>query len=120
MRNWLMPAAALGFLSVAAGAFAAHGLSDPAAQGWLRTAGEYGLLHVLASLVCAPLAQAGAPGAKRAAPLFLAGVVIFSGALATMALGGPRWLGAVVPVGGTLFLAGWAVLAWSLRRGLRL
>jgi uncharacterized membrane protein YgdD (TMEM256/DUF423 family) len=116
MRSWPAAAAVLGFLSVGFGAFAAHGLKDPQAQAWMRTSAEYGFVHVLASLACIPLARAGAPGARRAPPLFLAGVAIFSGTLAAMALGAPRWLGAVTPVGGALFLAGWAVLAWSLRR----
>jgi uncharacterized membrane protein YgdD (TMEM256/DUF423 family) len=110
MRPWLILAAVLGFASVAIGAFAAHGLTDPLAQGWMRTAAEYGFIHVLASLACAPL------GARLPPRFFLPGVVIFSGTLAAMALGGPRWLGAVTPVGGLLFLVGWGLLAWSLRR----
>jgi uncharacterized membrane protein YgdD (TMEM256/DUF423 family) len=115
MRRWLVFAAVLGFVSVALGAFAAHGLSDPQAQGWMRTAAEYGFVHVLASLACAPLIRAGARGARFAPALFLPGVVIFSGTLCAIALGAPRWLGAITPLGGVLFLAGWAVLAWSLR-----
>jgi uncharacterized membrane protein YgdD (TMEM256/DUF423 family) len=116
MRRWLVFAAVLGFACVALGAFAAHGLADPRAQGWMRTAAEYGFVHVLASLACDPLARAGATGARRAPALFLPGVVIFSGTLSAMALGGPLWLGAVTPVGGLLFMAGWLTLAWSLRR----
>jgi uncharacterized membrane protein YgdD (TMEM256/DUF423 family) len=119
MRLWLVLAALLGFVSVALGAFGAHGIADAKAQGWMRTAGEYGLIHVLAALVCGLLARAGAPGASLAAPLFLGGVLVFSGSLAAMALGAPRWLGAVTPIGGLLFLAGWAALAWSLRGGLQ-
>jgi uncharacterized membrane protein YgdD (TMEM256/DUF423 family) len=41
--------------------------------------------------------------------------VIFTGTLAAMALGGPRWLGAITPIGGVLFLFGWGVLAWAAR-----
>ena len=48
-----------------------------------------------------------------AAPLFLGGVLIFSGSLYAMALGAPRWFGAITPIGGLLFLAGWGVLAWA-------
>ena len=116
MRLWLTLAAILGFFSVALGAFAAHGLADPQAQGWMRTAAEYGLVHALASLACLPLVRAGADGARLAPPLFLAGAAVFSGTLAAMALGGPRWLGAVTPVGGLMFLAGWAALAWAARK----
>ena len=116
MRPWITLAALLGFLCVALGAFAAHGLADPEAQDWMRTGATYGLAHVVASLACLALARAGAGRAGICAPLFLAGVTIFSGSLAAMALGGPRWLGAVTPIGGVLFLAGWAVLAWSARK----
>jgi uncharacterized membrane protein YgdD (TMEM256/DUF423 family) len=115
MRTWLTLAALLGFLSVALGAFGAHGLADPQAQAWMRTGAEYGFAHVLASLACVSLIRAGAARARFAPPPFLGGVVIFSGTLAALALGGPRWLGAVTPVGGVLFLAGWAVLGWAVR-----
>jgi uncharacterized membrane protein YgdD (TMEM256/DUF423 family) len=114
-RTWTTLAAVAGFISVAAGAFAAHGIADPKAQDWLRTGATYGFVHVLATLACVPLAQAGARRARLAPGFFLPGVLLFSGSLYAMALGGPRWLGAVTPVGGVLFLIGWAVLAWSAR-----
>ena len=116
MRTWLTLAALLGFLCVAFGAFAAHGLTDPTAQGWMRTGAEYGFVHVLATFACLPLLRAGASRARLAPPLFLTGVVVFSGSLAAMALGGPRILGAITPLGGTLFLIGWGVLAWATRQ----
>jgi len=112
-RTWTALAAAAGFVSVAAGAFAAHGIDDPAAQDWLRTGSTYGFVHVLATLACAPLITAGARRARLAPGFFLAGVVLFSGSLYVMALGGPRWLGAITPIGGVLFLVGWAILAWA-------
>ena len=115
MRTWLTLAAVLGFLCVALGAFAAHGLSDPQAQGWMRTGAEYGFVHVLASFACLSLVRAGARRARLAPPLFLVGAVIFTGTLAAMALGGPHWLGAITPIGGVLFLVGWGVLAWAAR-----
>lgn len=115
MRIWLVLAAVIGFLSVALGAFAAHGVANAKAQGWLRTGAEYGLIHVLAALACASLARAGAQRARLALPLFVTGAAVFLATLSGLALGGPRWLGAVTPIGGLMFLAGWAVLAWSLR-----
>jgi uncharacterized membrane protein YgdD (TMEM256/DUF423 family) len=115
MRTSLILAAALGLLCVAGGAFAAHGLSDPRAQAWLRTGAEYGFVHVLASLACLPLVQAGARRAALAPPFFLAGAAIFAGTLAAMALGAPLWLGAITPIGGVLFMIGWGVLAWAAR-----
>jgi uncharacterized membrane protein YgdD (TMEM256/DUF423 family) len=112
-RNWLTLAAALGFICVAAGAFAAHGMSDPRAQELLRTGSLYGFVHVLATLACVPLIQYGAARARFAPPFFLAGVVLFSGSLFALAFGAPRLAGAVTPFGGLSFLAGWAVLAWA-------
>lgn len=114
-RNWMTLAAAGGFVAVAVGAFAAHGVSDPKAQEWLRTGAMYGFMHTMATFACATLMQVGARRARFAPALFLSGVVLFSGSLYAMALGAPRWLGMVTPIGGLLFLAGWAVLAWAAR-----
>ena len=49
--------------------------------------------------------------------LFIAGIIIFAGTLYGIALGGPGWLGAITPIGGVLFLAGWACVAWAAARG---
>jgi uncharacterized membrane protein YgdD (TMEM256/DUF423 family) len=114
-RNWLSLAAAGGFLSVAFGAFGAHGITDPRAQDLLRTGSLYGFVHCLATFASAALMQMGALRARFAAAFFLVGVVLFSGSLYAMALGAPPWLGAVTPIGGLGFLAGWAVLAWAAR-----
>lgn len=113
MRLWLILAALGGFASVGFGAFGAHGVSDPKLQSWLRTGAEYGLVHCLAVFACAAVVQMGGARAGLAAPLFLGGMVIFSGSLYAMALGGPLWCGAITPIGGLLFLAAWAVLAWG-------
>jgi uncharacterized membrane protein YgdD (TMEM256/DUF423 family) len=115
MGLWLTLAALGGFACVAAGAFAAHGISDPRAQELLRTGALYGFVHVLASLACAPLIPLGAGRARFAPPFFLAGVLLFSGSLFALAAGAPRWVGAITPLGGLSFLAGWAVLAWAAR-----
>lgn len=114
-RNWMTLAAIFGLFAVAGGAFGAHGIDDPKAASWLQTGADYALAHVLATFACGILAQFGARRAGLAAGLFLAGVVLFSGSLFVMGLGGPRWLGAVTPVGGLSFMAGWAVLAWDAR-----
>lgn len=113
MRLWLVLAALGGLASVGFGAFGAHGVSDPKLQGWLRTGAEYGLAHCLAVFACAVVWQMGGTRAGLAPPLFLAGVLLFSGSLYAMGLGGPRWLGAVTPLGGLAFMVGWAVLAWA-------
>ncbi|HEY3695185.1 DUF423 domain-containing protein [Phenylobacterium sp.] len=114
-RNWMTLAAAAGFVAVAAGAFAAHGVRDPKAQEWLRTGATYGFVHAMATLACAIFMQVGARRARFAPAFFLSGVALFSGSLYALALGAPRWLGAVTPAGGALFLIGWAVLAWAAR-----
>ncbi|MEM7329239.1 MAG: DUF423 domain-containing protein [Pseudomonadota bacterium] len=100
-----------GFFAVALGAFGAHALKDGFGEeqlGWWETATLYLLVH--AALATA-LAAADSARFGVAATLLLLGAVIFSGTLYTMALGGPRWLGAVTPIGGIGLLAGWAFVA---------
>jgi uncharacterized membrane protein YgdD (TMEM256/DUF423 family) len=114
--NWLMILAALsGAVAVAAGAFGAHGASG-VAQEWLRTGGQYQLIHAVAALVALRLEAPDLP-TRGPAWLFVAGGAIFAGTLYLMALGLPRWLGAVTPIGGTLLIAGWLWLAWVGMRG---
>jgi uncharacterized membrane protein YgdD (TMEM256/DUF423 family) len=119
MGNWLTVSGISGFLAIALGAFGAHGLqarlgaaADGAKRmGWWQTAAQYHLLHALALGLVAVLV-ARIPQARLAGFAFVLGTLLFSGSLYLMALGGPRWLGAVTPLGGLGFLAGWAVLAW--------
>lgn len=112
-RLWTSLAALAGFAAVTVGAFAAHGVADPAARELLKTAGQYAGLHALAVLACSALTAQGLRRARLAPALFLPGILIFSGSLLALALGAPRWLGAVTPIGGLLFLGGWGVLAWA-------
>ena len=103
--------AALGALGVLLGAFGAHGLesrvADPAQLAWWETAARYHLVHAVALL-----GVAAHPAKPRAAGwLFVAGIAIFSGSLYTMGLTGIRWLGAITPIGGLCFIAGWIALA---------
>ena len=114
-RTWMTLAALGGFVAVAVGAFAAHGVSDPQARELLKTGATYGFMHTLATFACATFMQVGAPRARFAPAFFLTGVVLFSGSLYALAFGAPRWIGAVTPIGGLSFLAGWAVLAWAAR-----
>ncbi|MEK7343245.1 MAG: DUF423 domain-containing protein [Pseudomonadota bacterium] len=92
-------------LAISAGAFGAHGAADAKAAEWLRTGGLYQLIHAVAALAVMGVA-------RGAAALLLAGAAIFAGSLYVMALGGPKWLGAVTPVGGTLMIVGWLWAAW--------
>jgi uncharacterized membrane protein YgdD (TMEM256/DUF423 family) len=108
-------AAISGFIAVVAGAFAAHGIADPQAKDWLKTGASYQFMHSMTTFACATFMQIGAKRARHAPVFFLSGIVLFSGSLYAMALGAPRWLGAVTPVGGVLFLIGWGVLVWAAR-----
>jgi uncharacterized membrane protein YgdD (TMEM256/DUF423 family) len=111
-RLWIALAAVSGFVAVAAGAFATHGIADPKAAEVMRTGATYEMFHALAMLACVALAPA-APRVRFAQPLFLAGAVLFSGSLYGLALGAPHWTGIITPFGGVLYLAGWAALAWA-------
>lgn len=111
-RIWTGLAAISGLLAVAFGAFAAHGVSEPKPVEWLHTGSQYQMVHALAVFAAFALHRAGAKGMGGVAALFMAGTVLFSGSLYVMALGGPRILGAVAPVGGLSFMTGWALLAW--------
>lgn len=119
MGAWLSLSGISGFLAVALGAFGAHGLKARLADvadgakrlGWWETAAHYHLMHALAlGLVAFVIARA--PAARFAGVAFLLGTLLFAGSLYLMALGGPRWLGAITPLGGLSLLAGWAILAW--------
>ena len=109
MNPIVMAAAVSGALAVAAGAFGAHGASGVAAD-WLRTGAQYQLLHAVAALAVLKLE------AKGPAWLFLAGGLVFAGTLYLMALGAPRILGAVTPLGGAMLIAGWLWLGLRAAR----
>ena len=70
------------------------------------------MYHALALVLCGLLAQRGR-GTRIAASCFLAGTILFAGALYILGLGGPRWFGAIAPIGGTLMIAGWIALAFT-------
>ncbi len=102
-------AALSGALAVAAGAFGAHGAESQAAE-WLRTGGQYQLVHAVAALVAVRME------ARGPAWLFVGGAGVFAGMLYLMALGLPRWLGAITPIGGAALILGWIWLAISAAR----
>ena len=115
-RLFLMIASVAGLLAVALGAFGAHGLKQrltPDLLAVYQTGVQYHMYHALALLaVGVLLAQAPASSALRwSGWLFIAGIVVFSGSLYLLSLTGVRWLGAITPLGGAAFLAGWAALA---------
>ena len=120
-RTFLVLGALSGAIAVAAGAFGAHALKarlSPDLLAVFETGARYQMFHAL-GLVAAAWAAARFPGgaASAAGWLFLAGSVLFSGSLYVLALSGVRWLGAVTPLGGVAFIAGWIALAWAALRG---
>jgi uncharacterized membrane protein YgdD (TMEM256/DUF423 family) len=124
-NGWLALGAALGGATVVLGAFAAHGLEgrlSSEALEWWRTAVQYQGLNALATLGWALFRDARG-GTARADALpgwgFALGTLFFSGSLYAMALGAPRWLGAITPLGGTLMIVGWAAFAWQALRARR-
>ena len=109
-------------LAVALGAFGAHGLRARLSPDMLtvfEVGVRYHMYHALALLAVGWAAGRWPGGAVHAAGwLFIAGTVVFSGSLYLLALTGQRWLGAITPLGGAAFIAGWAALAWRvLARG---
>lgn len=113
MPRLTIAAAIAGFIFVALGAFGAHGLGESISEvgnAWWVTATFYGLVHTVAALA---IALSGRTEFSKAAIAFLIGAAIFCGTLYAMAIGAPRALGAVTPLGGLSFLAGWAMIAFT-------
>ena len=107
-RDPLVVAAALSAaLAIAAGAFGAHGAGE-AAAAWLRTGAAYQLLHAIAAITVSPFD-------RRVSWALLVGALIFAGSLYAMAIGAPRWFGAITPVGGATLIGAWLWLAFSRR-----
>ena len=108
--RWLAVLAALsGAMAIGAGAFGAHGASKDVAD-LLKTGGQYQLIHAVAALVALRME------ARGPATLFVVGSALFAGSLYALALGAPRLIGAITPVGGVAMIAGWLWLAWSAKR----
>lgn len=130
--SWVRIGAILGAIGVTAGAFGAHGLkpSDDALKAMsspdreasekrmatFETGARYHMYHAFAivgvGLVAAGLGKRG-PLLDVAGWCFIGGVLLFSGPLYGIGVGGPRWLGAIAPIGGVLMILGWVVLAFG-------
>lgn len=113
-HNALIAAALLGLLGVAAGAFGAHGLESRVSAEhleWWGTGARYQQIHAVALLALGFAAGPWTRWRSRAAWAFVIGMLIFAGTLYAMALGGPRWLGAITPLGGLSLIVGWAAIA---------
>jgi uncharacterized membrane protein YgdD (TMEM256/DUF423 family) len=104
-------------VAVAAGAFGAHALKsrlDPEMLAIFEVGARYQMYHAFGLVACAwAFARWPGPAVVWSGWLFVAGTVLFSGSLYVLSLTGLRWLGAVTPLGGVAFIAGWAALAWA-------
>lgn len=106
-------------LAVAFGAFGAHALKGSLPANMLaayQTGVQYQFFHALALLLVAVFLQFNSGGERflqLSGKLFAAGIILFSGSLYALALGGPAWLGPVTPLGGLCFLAAWAMLVMA-------
>jgi uncharacterized membrane protein YgdD (TMEM256/DUF423 family) len=121
LLNWGAAGAVLAAAAVLIGAFGAHALKerlDAYATQIYERAVFYHFVHAL-GLIAVGIALAahvvGGPAAGAAGWLLLAGIVIFSGSLYALALSGIKILGAITPIGGLAFVAGWLAFAWSFR-----
>jgi len=118
--NWSMTGAILLALAVALGAFGAHQLRERVDAYRMSVYEKAALfLHALGILVVSILPRTSAlteDAAGTVCAVLLAGIVFFSGSLYLLAITGNRWLGAITPIGGIAFIAGWLLLAWRLRR----
>jgi uncharacterized membrane protein YgdD (TMEM256/DUF423 family) len=120
-KTFFAAGACFAFLAVAAGAFGAHALAPRLSAEHLatfETAARYQMYHALGLMIIA-WAVAQWPAAALlhwSGRFFIAGIIIFCATLYAIAFGAPRWLGAVTPIGGLCFLAGWATAAWAVWR----
>ena len=119
-RHFLGIGALSACVAVAAGAFGSHGLRDVVSADRLvvwETAARYQMYHALGLLIVAYLASQKTAGPARIAGwLFVAGTMVFSGSLYALTLTGITILGAITPLGGLAFIAGWLILAWGVWR----
>ena len=114
MNRWLFVGAVNGFLAVAAGAFAAHGLEPrvtPRALEIFQTGAHYHLTHAIALVAVSLVRGPAAALANLAGWLFTVGIVLFSGSLYFLVLADSTALVLLTPVGGVSFLGGWVMLA---------
>ncbi|MBL9187683.1 MAG: DUF423 domain-containing protein [Opitutaceae bacterium] len=124
-RAPLLAAGLIGLTGIALGAFGAHALKATLVERGMsvvwESAVKYHLLHAIALLALAAWARADTAGTSARLTLWvtrcwIGGVGLFSGSLYWLALGGPRWLGPVTPLGGVAFMAGWLLLALAALR----
>lgn len=118
MKTWLIVGASLAGLAVLLGAFGAHGLKSKVSPEDLlifETGVRYHIYHALGLMIIGMIGFHISPDILQVpAYLFSAGILIFSGSLYMLVLTNTRWLGAITPLGGLCFIAGWILLAFNI------
>lgn len=119
-RTFALLGSLFAFLAVAAGAFGAHALRgrlSPESLTIFETGARYQMYHALALLATAWVTTRWpGPAGHWAGWLFVTGILLFPGSLYLLVLTGTRWWGAVTPLGGVAFLAGWVCLGLAVLR----
>jgi uncharacterized membrane protein YgdD (TMEM256/DUF423 family) len=117
--SWIFLGALLGAVSVIAGAFGAHALAarlEPRELALWETAARYLMYGAFAIILLGLFGRQGSAkgvAVEGAGWFLLAGSLLFSGTVFALALGSPRWLGAVTPIGGILLILGFLLFAWA-------
>ncbi len=118
MKNWIILGASLAGLAVILGAFGAHGLKSkvsPADLAIFETGVRYHMYHALGLILLGILGfHYSGNVIQLPAVLLSVGILIFSGSLYILVVGGVRWMGAITPIGGLCLIAGWLLLAYNL------
>ena len=116
---WLKVGICFSCLAVIIGAFGAHGLkkilTDNDTLAIFQTAVRYHMFHSIGLMITGILQLMGHLTSQTSSILFSLGIIIFSGSLYFLAITELKWLGAVTPIGGVLFIAGWVILLLALR-----
>ena len=113
MQKLRLVAGLLGFAGVGLGAFGAHALKETLAVRQMTSAWDTAVLYQLIHCVAIYTTTLAANPNTKAAWFWTGGVILFSGSLFAMALGGPSWLGPITPFGGVAFLIGWSLVIRS-------
>jgi uncharacterized membrane protein YgdD (TMEM256/DUF423 family) len=118
LKTFLLLGSLNGLIAVALGAFGAHGLKERLSSEMLsvfQTGVQYQMYHALALILVAIVSNqlSNSVAVHWSGWLFFAGIVLFSGSLYALSLSGVKILGAITPLGGLAFLAGWIMLAWG-------
>lgn len=117
INRWFKIAAFFMMLGVLLGAFGAHALKmrlSPEALEIYQTAVSYQFIHAIALFIVAYVVSTQKRSVILAGYCFVGGILIFSGSLYFLSLTGIKWIGALTPIGGVLFVAGWALLAFGV------